>query len=170
MSFWKLFDKNCFACGKWIWNNKAEFLSDFLVWLSYLGSLYLEFTTGTLPLFGRDYNHMELVLELFILIYRVEKKTVVLVNVLKSRLYMCRYLNLLCVIMFVIMFAFAYFLAVNYICNSGTLMQGNTLLLSLISSLYLIIYIEELSFGGGIIMSYKAKMTITYLNPSVFGC
>lgn len=55
-------------------NNKAEFLSDFLVWLSYLGSLYLEFTTGTLPLFGRDYNHMELVLELFILIYRVEKK------------------------------------------------------------------------------------------------
>ena len=74
MSFWKLFDKNCFACGKWIWNNKAEFLSDFIVWLSYLGSLYLEFTTGTLPLFGRDYNHMELVLELFILIYRVGKK------------------------------------------------------------------------------------------------
>ena len=47
-------------------NNKAEFLSDFLVWLLYLGSLYLEFTTGTLPLFGRNYNHMKLVLKLFI--------------------------------------------------------------------------------------------------------
>lgn len=47
-------------------NNKAEFLSDFLVWLLYLGSLYLEFTTETLPLFGRNYNHMELVLKLFI--------------------------------------------------------------------------------------------------------
>lgn len=66
MSFWKLFDKNCFACGKRMLNNKAEFLSDFLFWLSYLGSLYLEFTTGTLPLFGRNYNHMELVLKLFI--------------------------------------------------------------------------------------------------------
>lgn len=49
-------------------NNKVEFFSDFLVWLSYLGLLYLEFIIEILLLFGRNYNYMELVFKLFIFI------------------------------------------------------------------------------------------------------